>query len=647
MNMEPAETIDRVEALNATLARVCRAWAPPVDLSVTGWAEKFRRLDTSESARPGPYRVELTPYMRAILDAWTDPAVERIVVVGGAQLAKTSALLNMLGYAISEDPANGLCVFGSIDEAKKFAKLRLKSLVDNCPRLRDKVKDSKENNQSMLQRTYPGGSLFLVSSKIPNHLAAIPCRYVFIDECDRLADNKEGSPIELAIRRTTTFRNKKIFISSTPTNSGTSNVEQQFNLGDQAYWCYPCPHCGVFSPISSKDIKFDYTKERKHGRHEYSVTRPPEFACPECGCISSEREMKAIQSAGQCRWISENPDNLKRNKTKSFWLNSFSSNFISWKDIINEYLNAKDDPNTLRVVKNTLFAELWGANEGTATAAEDTSRRREHYSADVPGFVRFLTAGIDTQDDYFFASVFGWGPGFESAAIAREIIPGRPDSEEAWRRLDLFLARQYERPDGLKIGLSGACLDTQGHFATHCYRQVRKRAGGKPILIGIKGQGGEDRPLIAPPKKIPIRGRANETVTLINLGSDQLKHMIFSLLREEEPGPRYVHFPFDRGFDIAYFEGLFSEVYQPLKTSKGLRYQWRQTHSRNEPLDTFCYAYAATQILGLDLNVPIASEEQLPREGSQQQAAERGSALPPTIKAAKPKRAKRDIWDRF
>ena len=71
---------DRVNKLNACLAKILSGMKPPEDLTVSQWADKNRRLTSESSAEVGKWRTSRTPYMFDILDSFTDPLIEHIVV---------------------------------------------------------------------------------------------------------------------------------------------------------------------------------------------------------------------------------------------------------------------------------------------------------------------------------------------------------------------------------------------------------------------------------------------------------------------------------------------------------------------------------------------------------------------------------------
>jgi phage terminase large subunit GpA-like protein len=82
-------------------------------------------------------------------------------------------------------------------------------------------------------------------------------------------------------------------------------------------------------------------------------------------------------------------------------------------------------------------------------------------------------------------------------------------------------------------------------------------------VFAIKGKGGEGVSYVNPPRKQDIAspdGKRRQA-WLYMLGVDAGKQKIMSALTVETQGPRYCHFPRDeeRGYDLAYFNGLVSE----------------------------------------------------------------------------------------
>ena len=98
-----------------------RALKVPKRHPVSRWADENRILDSSVSSRPGRWKTATTPYLREIMDAFTDPEVEEIVVVKAAQTGGTEAVLNMIGSLVDEDPGPALSVMPNEDLRDVFA----------------------------------------------------------------------------------------------------------------------------------------------------------------------------------------------------------------------------------------------------------------------------------------------------------------------------------------------------------------------------------------------------------------------------------------------------------------------------------------------------------------------------------------------
>ena len=90
-----------VDRLSAALS----IWAPPPELTVTQWADEFRRLSSEASAEPGRWCTARAPYQQGIMDAMHDPDIHTIVIMSSAQVGKSEILLNIVGYYAHQDPA--------------------------------------------------------------------------------------------------------------------------------------------------------------------------------------------------------------------------------------------------------------------------------------------------------------------------------------------------------------------------------------------------------------------------------------------------------------------------------------------------------------------------------------------------------------
>lgn len=591
-----------LKTLNQAIRRPFASLKPPEQLTVSQWADKYRRLSPESSAEIGPWRTKKTPYLKDVMDAWTDTDINHIVMVAASQVGKSEALNNIIGYIIDQDPGSILLIEPTTGDAREYSKLRIAPMIRDCKTLRRKVAASLrgDGSNTILQKAYPGGMITLTGSTEAHALASKPIRYVLGDERDRWAveAGKEGDPWRLAMARQRTFYNAKAYECSTPTIKGYSPIEKSFKQGTQERWCSRCPHCGEYHNIRWQDIRYSFDQVEVEHETTYIVTEVY-YICPECAAISGEHDMKRAHA----KWIAENPE-ARRNGIRSFWLNAFCSPWVSWEKIVTEYLKARNDTNALKVVYNTLFGELWEDRGGLATE-DDYLARREEYTAELPDGVLVLTAGVDVQDDRLEYEVVGWGLRKENWGIRRGILMGRPDDPETWRQLDDVIDHVYRFGSGKGLKISMTFVDDGGHFTQYTRWEVSRRINKR--MFDCKGFWGDGRPYTAPPKKvnIMIQGRYIGNCWQYQLGVDAGKQMIMDALKIQTPGPRFCHFPIneDRGYGHAYFVGLLSEhlVYKEHKQNPWV---WEKIpgHERNEPLDCRNYALAAFTALSPDLD---------------------------------------------
>lgn len=561
---------------------------PPANDTVSQWADKNRILVSESSAEPGPWRTDRAPYQREIMDAFTQAGIWQIVIRASAQVGKSEIELNMMGRAMDIDPGPILYIQPTDKVAEDYSKRRIAPMINACPNLKKKVyrAKSRDSNNTITMKTFPGGSLAIIGANSPSDLSSKPVRYIFEDEIDRFPPSAgtEGDPIDLAERRTETYRhNRKIVKCSTPTIKGASKIDKAFMHGTQEEWRTECPHCKQFSYIRFDDIIFDKQSfEDEDGQEQYLVSNT-RWRCPVCRVETTEANTKRLPA----KWVAKNPKAIE-NGIRSFQMNAFMSPWSDWKDICLSFLNAKKDPEKLKVFHNTMLGESWELREYNGMP-EKLYGRREHYNAPVPTGVLVLTMGIDTQDNRLEYEVVGWDREEQSWGISRGIIPGRADSPGVWDEVDSLLDQEWKMVNGMGMRVLATFMDSGGHFTDDVYRECAKR--GSRRIWAIKGESGEGKPYVRQMKNGNLPKGAVGFMIAVDAGKEAI---MFSANLEEE-GKRYMHFPADdrAGYDMEYFKGLISER-QTIHRKKGQAVvEWEKIYERNEPLDCRNYARAA------------------------------------------------------
>ena len=536
-----------------------------------------------------------------MMDACSDSKIKQVVIMSGAQLGKSEALLNIIGYHIEHDPSPILLMQPTVEMAQSFSKDRITSgLLSTTPSLKGKVKDprARDSGNTTLHKTFPGGALSLVGANSPAGLASRPIRIVLCDEVDRypVSAGEEGDPVALAAKRAMTFWNRKIVLVSTPTDKGASRIESAYQESDQRKYYVPCPHCDHMQTLRWAQVQ--WTEKRASTAAYY---------CEECGAAWSDVQRHKAVSNG--KWVATAPfDGIA-----GFHISSLYSPWVSIPDAVDEFLKSKRDPMRLKTWVNTFLGETW-EEQGERIDEYDLIERCEDWGQELPEDVLLLTAGVDVQDNRLEVEIVGWGRGEESWSISYQTIYGDPSTSELWARLDTLLQQKFVHPLLGEMIVRGSCVDSGGHYTQQVYNYARLRAGNR--VFAIKGIGGEGKPVAGRPTKNNI-GKIN----LFPVGVDTAKEIVYARLKMADAGDGYCHFPIGR--DEEYFRMLTAER-KVIKYFKGRpRLEWQKIRTRNEALDCRVYATAALAILNANLSTLYQQAQNRVQSGQQAHPARR------------------------
>jgi phage terminase large subunit GpA-like protein len=592
-----------LDALDNSINLGLRLLIPPPALKVSEWADSYAYLPAG-SAEPGRWVTATAEYQRGIMDVFNDPLIETIVLMMGAQTGKSACFLNVgVGYFTEQDPSHVMIVQPTIDDAEKFSKDRVAKMISETPRLKPLFASprSRDSNNTLLHKEFPGGFIRLAGANAPSGLASTPIRILICDEVDKYPPSAgtEGDPVELGIKRTTTYWNRKIALASTPNIKHESRIEAAFQASDQRYFYVPCPQCEELQVLRWENLRWP-SPENGAPRHQ------PEKCYYICahGCEIIEQDKFEMVRHGS--WISD-AQSLD-GKTAGFHINALYSPWITWAELIHEFIKAtkvaKEQRNTelLKTFVNARLAETWELRGDRADESE-LAKHKSEYDAEVPTGALVLTAGVDVQDDRLEIEVTGWGMGFESWSVEYKVLRGDPGAAALWLELDQYLAKKFRHASGLVLPIRATFIDSGGHHTKQVYDFSRRRA--TRWIFACKGVGGPGHPL-TPPRASILAGKR---VPLWLVGTDAAKEAIYSNFKVEEIGPGFCHWPSgyrnEKGemvprpeYDQEYFLGITAEelVEEPRPNGASKRV-WKKRRERNEPLDCRVYALAALDAL--------------------------------------------------
>lgn len=610
-----------------------RIFAPPPKLSLSEWAEQYRILPP-ESPEPGRWRTSRVPYLREIMDACSDAAVETVVFKKSAQVGFTDGLVNnLVGYYIDQLPSPILVLQPTVEDAKDWSKEKLDPMLRVTPRLRGKVKESgrRDSKNTIRLKMFPGGFLAAVGSNSAAGLRRRAVRVVIADEVDGYGVSAKGSggkkfegdPLTLAVKRTENFRPRKILEGSTPTVKGFSRIERDFELSDQRHYYVPCPHCGYTQTLRFKNFHWEH---RDPDTVVYLCGEMDDNGKLKAGCGRAITEEHKTWMVSRGAWRAHRPG--RRVRGYFIWAAYSLLSADGWRGIVRQFLEAEGNTELLQVFVNTVLGETW-EERGAGVKAGMLAARREHYGAEVPAGVAILTAGVDTQGDRLEVSVWGWGADEESYLIRHEALWGDPGQADVWQQLDAFRTKAWLHELGPTLRIRRMAIDSGGHHTDEVYRYCKARRSQG--VYAIKGEDTVGRAAIAKPSKGNRAG-----VLLWRLGTTALKDRLFSRLHVTARGPRYVHFPW---VDEEYFRQLTAEVVRTRYVNKRPVRRYEKTYERNEALDCAIYADAALLMMGplrdklgalaAALRAATAEGEPPPADGDEEDAGEPPPPPPP------------------
>lgn len=582
-----------------------KAMKPDPFIDFLTWANTHFRLTKESSVEPGQYRSKRTPWVEEILRELSpqSPTTE-VIVIKPTQAGYTTLANIMLCAVAHRYPGPAMLVQPTDDMVKKHSKKKLAPTVRAIPVLKGIIKPvkSRDAGNTLLLKEFPGGSWTLTGSNSPVSARSDSIRYLILDDYDGFIQDAggEGAPGNLFKKRTDAFgTKKKIYINSTPTTRGVSNIEVEWLESSQGYFQVPCPHCGEY-----QFLKFG-GRDADHGvqftRNDDSEITDIWYQCEACHERIDEWQKTGMLEKG--KYIHEFPHRKKR----GFKTNSLYSplGWVTWQQIAEEFLTAAKqmkagDPRGMKVWTNTRMADAW-EDQGDQPDWVDIKNRAEHYQAlSVAKDGLILSSGVDVQHDRLAVSVWAWGKGEESWLVYHVELMGDPMHDEVWEQLDQILNGEFTRMDGVKMHILSAGVDSSDGYTTQAVRRYcRTRA---PKVFALKGASTRGKPVIGMPTKQDLTWKGEKIengVEMWPIGTDTAKSTIYGRLKITEQGPGRVHT----------YVGLEDEFYKQLTAEKLITrwvkgfpvQEWHNVrgNKRNEVLDCFNYAYAAAIRAGL------------------------------------------------
>lgn len=548
---------------------------PPEQLTVSEWAESYRILDAKSAAMPGSWSNSVTPYLIGIMDEFNNYETETIIFCKPTQVGGTEAAQNMIGYIVMQDPSPTMIVYPTEALAKSISENRLRPMLKATPEIWRKF----DENSSLLELQFDGMYLALVGSNSPSGLASRPIRFLIMDEVDKYpgTSGKEADPIMLAIERTKTFHNRKIYITSTPTIKTGHIWKAKEDADVEKHYFVPCPHCGEYIEFRFQNIRFPDEEGMSYADRAESAV----YVCQECGCIITDNDKHHMLQRGEWRIVRHN---TKYARTIAFWINTLYSPFVRWADIAKKFLLTKDDPEQYQNFVNSWLAEPWEESKLKTNADLVMERQTEIPAFTVPSWAKLLTGGVDVQETSFYWTIRAWGDFLTSQNIAH-------GQALSFSEIDRIMNLEYMSENGVPM-IVNLCLIDSGDQTDMVYDFCVYHSDYALPVKGASHAQLSHYKLSAINKK----GSNASGMVLVLVDGDKYKDMIARRMRKENGVGSWMVY---QGCDAEYAEQVTAEHKVNEKKNGVIRQVWRKKHSHgdNHYLDAEVYAMAAADVL--------------------------------------------------
>lgn len=567
------------------------------ELTVSEWAEKYRVLDDSSNFS-GKWSNDITPYLIEIMDAFNDPYIREIYLCKASQIGGTEALINILGYLITQCPAPTMIVYSNDDLAKDISNDKLKPAFRLIPQIK---KIFLETNSKELRLKFKTMLMYLRGSNSPSKLASKAIKYLFFDEIDKMegASKKEASPYNLAMERIKTYKNQsKVYACSTPTLKTNYIWNLYQNADEVKHYFVPCPHCNEYIELKWENVMFD--KDDQRIMSPYDRAQTAKYICQNCGCIIKDSDKPKMLKKG--KWVAIKKRGIGKARVVSFHLNSLYSIFVTWASAAEEFLKSKDDPEKLQNFVNSWLGEPWEDTKVKTTTELVMERQTEYKENVVPDYAEFLTGGVDVQESSIYWVIRAWGSHITSQNIAH-------GQALSLTEIDDIMNLSYYKKDGTALVPELVLVDS-GDQTDMVYNFCLKN---NEYAYACKGS---SRAMDTYYKISVVNKEGSNAngMKLIIVDGGKYKDMIVNRMRKPNGQRSWMVYG---GCDEDYAKQVTSEHKVSVKASNGSkRFEWvkKTSHADNHYLDAEVYAMAAADMLGVRRLGMEQEKEEIPMQ---------------------------------
>jgi phage terminase large subunit GpA-like protein len=498
------------------------AWEWPEEITPSQWIERYRVLNATDNADPGPMNLDLTPYARGILDKVVDSTVAEIWCIKGAQVGWSELVRGIIGYWIDAAPGPMFVVLPDEQSTRELVDERLLPLIKETPRLARHM-TARPWDIKLESFKLSSMSMYFAWATSSQRVKSKPARYAVLEEPDEFVAHSGagGNPVDKVRKRLTTYARRglsRLIAGGTPTTRRGNTWKNWELCGAKMHLWIPCPHCNKYQKLiwgdrkSKGGLKWPELPELKDDRPKYADTIDTQdlayYQCEHCEAPIREQH-KATCFVRQV-WVSEEQwietDSAGnavvcgppvRAKRVGFHLPSLCSRLVRFSTLAAEWILAQGDSGAIIDFINQRLGEPYedktNAPKKEVIEAKAAAAKHRGFKKDVlPHWTRRLFTTVDSQKAGFWYVIRAWGWRYRSrlvrygfCATAEEVIQIGLMTPYAILGADGMPAGQFMMPQYVLWDEGGGTENDKSQSRTQEVRRIAERAPG--IIIPIKG----------------------------------------------------------------------------------------------------------------------------------------------------------------
>lgn len=626
--------------------------SPPTKISTLEYSIKHRIVRTPTSDTKGKWKLSLTPYLAAPMNALDDTKVRAVVVPKPARSGGTVVAENYALKMMEFGPMGDIMWYlAGPTEVGSYADRDFKNIFEDHKGVRDKIGTGKNDDKIKLKKV-AGRTIELMAMGAKTTTNRQGSLIVF-DEPDSYNVKFASNFMDQGRQRQRMLGSAaKIYACSHPDIGWSGGISQAWVQSSRGIFIMKCPECECHaSPYPTKHwsdvprFKLYYQKcaERTPlGERLRKAQQTAAMQCPECGSLLDDDQRSVMIDEGSYMHEGQSLDikagiigDADSNETMGFWVHVLMVKQVGLESLARdlegalEHYQRTSKTDKLKQVLVRTFGEAFeGAGEISGLSAESLRKRVnelakpeenekpvDYRMGEVPDGPLFLTAAIDTGGKKFDVLIKGWDlqrrswlidrftlrQRLHSDGVMRDI---RPDKvQDDWNVLesqviDRLIPLQSDPTKAMPIAIT--VIDSgDGKSTWKAYefarRMDRKRWGNWRKVRCIKGAKSPNAPDLPPsPTKISRDNEGKQiepVVTLHMLGVHSLKDDVVERLAVDDGSPGQCYFAVNTPKSA--FEEFFGEFKDEGK--------WiRPNNAPNETLDLYGYAEAGRLMLEPD-----------------------------------------------